>query len=342
VATRSSTTRARRSLAVLALLALLRVPAAWTAPLVRAVDSVGMTVADVERSRRFYTDVLGFRSESDVVVEGPAYERLEGVSAVRMRVVRLRLGDEALELTEYAAPRGRPIAPDSRSNDRWFQHVAIIVRSMDAAYARLHAAGVEHVSPAPQRLPDWNPAAGGIRAFYFRDPDGHPLEVLEFPAGKGDAKWRRPGAALFLGIDHTAIVVGDTERSRRFYSDTLGLRLAGESENHGVEQERLNAVPGAHLRITTLRASAGPGVELLEYLHPRDGRPIPPDVRANDVVHWQTRFVAPDVRAAERVLCAAGAPFVSPAAVQVPGRAPGFGRAVLLRDPDGHAVQVVH
>src|SRR5205823_13491499 len=158
---------------------------------------------------------------------------------------------------------------------------------MDSAYAVLQARGVRRVSPAPQRLPDWNPNAGGIRAFYFADPDGHPLEILQFPAGKGDPKWHRPGgtapkgwSGLFLGIDHTAIVVSDTEASLRFYRDLLGLRVVGTSENYGTEQEHLNNVFGAYLRITTLHEPAGPGNEFLEYPSPRDGRAFPTDEHA--------------------------------------------------------------
>ena len=45
---------------------------------------------------------------------------------------------------------------------------------------------------------------------------------------------------------------------------------------------RHHNVFGARLRITTLRAAAGPAVELLEYLTPRDGQPYPGDARAND------------------------------------------------------------
>src|SRR6266403_2073994 len=111
-----------------------------------------------------------------------------------------------------------------------FAKVADVVSDMDRAYAALRAARVEHASTGPQRLPDWNPNAGGIRAFYFRDPDRHVLEVLQFPAGKGDARWHA-AAGLFLGIDHTAIVVGDTAESLRFYRAALGLRVAGTSEN---------------------------------------------------------------------------------------------------------------
>ena len=136
-----------------------------------------------------------------------------------------------------------------------------------------------HASTGPQRLPETIPNAAGIRAFYFRDPDGHPLEVLQFPPDKGDPKWHAPSARLFLGIDHTAIVVADTRASLAFYRDVLGFRVAGESMNFGTEQEHLNNVPGARLRITGLRAPSGPGVELLEYLAPRDGRPFPADER---------------------------------------------------------------
>ena len=210
-----------------------------------------------------------------------------------------------------------------------------------SAYAVLQAHGVRRVSPAPQRLPDWNPNAGGIRAFYFRDPDDHPLEILQFPAGKGDPKWQRAEGRLFLGIDHTAIVVASTDASLRFYRDLLGLRIAGTSLNYGPEQERLNNVPGARLRITSLRAPTGPGIEFLEYVSPRDGRPAPADERANDLVHWQTIVAssAPEPLAAR--LTAAGARLVSPGVVRVEDRALGFDRGFLVRDPDGHVVQVI-
>src|SRR5437016_8719850 len=131
------------------------------------------------RAVDFYSKVLTFEKVSDTEFAGENYEHLEGVFGLRMRVVRMKLGDESIELTEYLAPKGRPIPVDSRSNDRWFQHVAIIVRDMDQAYALLREHKVQHASSGPQRLPDWNPNAGGIKAFYFKDPDAHNLEILE-------------------------------------------------------------------------------------------------------------------------------------------------------------------
>ncbi len=262
---------------------------------ITAVAKMGMTVEDMDRSVAFYTSVLDFEKLSDVEVAGAEYEALTGVFGLRARIVDLQLGDETLDLTEYLTPRGREIPRDSRSNDRWFQHVAIITSDMVAAYDRLRTNNVRHASTGPQRLPDWNPSAGGIEAFYFFDPDWHVLEVLQFPDGKGDLKWHRD-RGLFLGIDHTAIVVADTEASVRFYGDLLGLQIVGTSENYGDEQAHLNNVYGAHLRITTLHAASGPGVELLEYLAPRDGRVYPARARPNDLFHWQTTVVSADAR----------------------------------------------
>src|SRR5208337_909586 len=121
----------------------------------------------------------------------------------------MRLGGESIDLVQFLAPKGRPIPVDSRSNDVWFQHIAVIVSDMDRAFQVLRQNKIEYASPEPQRLPDWNKNAGGVRAFYFKDPDGHPVEILQFPEGKGDPKWHQDGSRLFLGIDHTAIVVTD-------------------------------------------------------------------------------------------------------------------------------------
>src|SRR5208283_479021 len=118
--------RRLRRLALSALLVAALTPTCRAAGITR-VESVGMTVSDLDRAVSFYTEVLPFK-----------------------------------KLTEYLAPRGHPVPAESRSNDRWFQHVALIVSDMDRAYALLRSHNVEYASSAPQRLPDWNPKAGGI------------------------------------------------------------------------------------------------------------------------------------------------------------------------------------
>jgi len=339
----------RGLLFVVALLAMsLQVGAAQATPPVSLtsgakIQSIGpilTTVADMDRSVDFYSKVLTFERISDREVGGEEVEHLFGVFGARVRLVDMKLGDESIELAQFFAPRGRPVPVDSRSNDLWFQHIAIIVSDMDRAYAILRQNRVEYASSAPQRLPDWNKNAGGIRAFYFKDPDQHPVEILWFPEGKGDPKWHRPSGRIFLGIDHTAITVSDTDASLKFYRDLLGLRVAGESENYGTEQEHLNNVFGAHLRITALRAPAGPGIELLEYLSPRDGRPFPLDEHANDLVHRTTVLFTQDAEAAAKLVNAAHAAFVSSGVVVNHTQELEFTKGFLVRDPDGHAIEV--
>ena len=316
--------------------------AAQGAPLpVTAVDAVGFTVSDLDRALAFYTGVLPFTKVSAHEVSGRPYELLSGLFGARSRVARLRLGSEEIELTEFLAPRGRPMPPDVRANDRVFQHIAIVVSDMTKAYEALRARQVEHASTGPQRLPDWNPNAGGISAFYFRDPDRHFLEIINFPIGKGLPKWHQATRELFLGIDHTAIVVDDTNVSLRFYRDTLGMQVAGESENYDVEQEHLNNVFGARLRITALRAARGPGIELLEYLAPRDGRPAPGDLRANDVAHWQTTLVAERLDSLIGLAREHRVALVSPGPVDAASLSLGFRTGALARDPDGHGLRFI-
>jgi catechol 2,3-dioxygenase-like lactoylglutathione lyase family enzyme len=305
--------------------------------LISAIGPVEITVADMDRSIAFYQEVLSFEKVSEVEVHGQEYEHLQGVFGLRIKSMCMRLGEELIVLTEYLAPKGRPIPPDSRSNDGIFQHLAIIVSDMDLAYEHLRKHNVRHASTGPQTIPAWNKAAAGIKAFYFMDPDLHKLEILWFPPGKGQEKWQNKDK-LFLGIDHTAIVVSDTERSLEFYRDTLGMKIVGESENYGVEQERLNNVFGARLRITTLKAAAGPGIELLQYVTPQDGRSYPADSKANDIWHWQVHTITPHPADIFELLQSGKITFVSPGTVDLPNQELDFDKGLLLRDPDGHAL----
>ena len=141
---------------------------------------------------------------------------------------------------------------------------------MAAAYARLVAMGIEAISEGgPQHLPKRN---GGVTAFKFRDPDGHPLELLHFPPGQGRAVWHQGAVGPFLGFDHSAIGVADTARSLRFYR-SLGFRVAARSSNYGAAQDALDGLVPARAGITGLRprAEQGPGLELLAYAP--QGRP---------------------------------------------------------------------
>ncbi len=297
----------------------------------------------MDRSVAFYRDVLTFKPVSDVEVDGPEYDQLYGCFGVRARIVRMQLGEQQIELTQFISPPDlRPIPVPSYSHDLWFQHFAIVVRDMDAAWAQLRKHHVRQISPRPQTIPQSNQTAAGIKAIKFRDPDGHNLELLWFPEGKGHPVWKKRGDTdLFLGIDHTAITVRSTEHSLKFYRDLLGLTVAGGTLNMGTEQEHLDSLPGARARVTGLIALMGPpGVEFLEYELPTAGRPFPADSHPTDLWHWQTTVVVSDAEAAASQLRGIGQ-FVSAQVVTIPDGTLGFKAGVLVRDPDGHVLRIV-
>jgi hypothetical protein len=118
------------------------------------------------------------------------------------------------------------------------------------------------------------------------------------------------------------------------------MHVAGESDNYGTEQEHLNNVFGTHLRITALRGTSGPGIELLEYLAPRDGRPYLADEQASDVVHRQTVLLTRGADAAAHQFRSSSVNFVSSGVVVNQTVELGFSKALLVRDPDGHAIEI--
>jgi catechol 2,3-dioxygenase-like lactoylglutathione lyase family enzyme len=304
------------------------------------VGPIVITVSDLDRSVEFYTDVLSFQKEFVREARSDSFDRLVGLFGTNVRVAGLKLGAETIELVEFRTPQGRPIPADSHSDDRWFQHIAIVVRDMDAASSRLRAHKVKQISTAPQILPAWNPNAAGIKAFYFYDPDDHPLELISFPLDKGDPRWRQVGldSTLFLGIDHTAIAVKDTDRSVAFYRDLLGFRVVGESLNYGPEQEQLNHVFGSRVLITSLRAPSGPGIEFLEYVTPQTGRAFPAETQADDLWSIDTTVRTADLPAAVAELRKRKITFVSSEPAEVAPLSDTSARGVLIRDPDGHGL----
>jgi len=308
---------------------------------VKRVAAIGITVREMNRSVKFYSEVLGFKKVSDVELVGCEYEQLEGIFGLHIRVVRMQLGEEAIELIDYLTSGGRRIPEDAKSNDLVFQHIAIVVSDMEKAYERLRKFNVEYVSTAPQTLPKSIPGAEGIKAFYFHDPDDHNLELIYFPKDKGQPKWHVSDGRTFLGIDHTAIGVSNSEESHKFYAQLLGLERKVESWNKGIEQEHLNNVEGASLHITGYRATEGPGIEFLQYLRPGPGKIYPPDSKPDDIWNWQTTLEVDDVEKLYDEILHSSYRLISGRLVDLQIGDGRHGKAFIVRDPDGHAMLVI-
>ena len=209
---------------------------------VERLARIVLNAVDVEALARFYVDLLGFERVDDRSVDG---------------TVALRLGSTRLDLRQVAASATSPSIDVPAWSPR-FQHFAMVVSDMALAMASLarSTAWTPITRGGPQRLPA---NTGGVTAFKFRDPEGHPLEFLLLPN-------EASGRDLFVRIDHSAITVADVDRSIAFYGG-LGLAVVARSLNVGPEQQRLDDLVDACVDVVGLAPSrhATPHVELLGY-----------------------------------------------------------------------------
>jgi catechol 2,3-dioxygenase-like lactoylglutathione lyase family enzyme len=234
-------------------------------------------VTSLQRSIAFYCDALGFE-----VIDEQCSPAIEAV---------LALGSERIVLTERTVSGSGTDWPEPASGPSLrFQHIAIVTNDMDAAFERLQRQAPVAISRGgPQRLPA---ASGGVCAFKFRDPDAHPLELIEFPPGQGAARWHATAHAKgpTLGIDHAAISVGDVDSSISFYQ-RLGFRLGTRQLNRGEEQARLDGLELAKVDVATLLPAdvGSPHLELLGYLVPKPFLDGIGNRDMADLMLWQAR-----------------------------------------------------
>lgn len=287
----------------------------------RAITAVLRTVPDLGAAEAFYRDALGFTTVEAARALGSEEADLLGVPGVRVSSLTIGLGEQRIGLLDFDPP-GAPYPSDSTASDLWFQHCALVVTDMEAAYGRVSQFAIAPVSiGGPQHLP---PNTGGVRAFKFRDPFGHPLELLWFPPGGGDPVWHTRGGALFRGIDHTAIAVREADASAEFYRGALGLETTDQSRNRGPEQEHLDALPGDVVDVVALAPrQAPPHLELLGY---RTGtRRRPAETSPADASLSRTLAMVDDLDALGHGTLAG----------LRQGRWRGH-KAATFRDPDGH------
>src|SRR5690606_25589134 len=147
---------------------------------------------------------------------------------------------QTLKLAAYDPP-GLPYPAQRASNDQWFQHVALVCGGIEKVWQRLQDRTPGAITEGASVLLPAN--TGGVTAFKFRDPEGHPLELITFPPGIGDPVWQNAGNSI-AGYDHTAVAVTDVDRSIAFYTGLLGFRVGGRSLNRGPEQDRLDGLAG--------------------------------------------------------------------------------------------------
>jgi glyoxylase I family protein len=151
--------------------------------MIRGVDHINVVVADLARSVKFYTEVLGFRKTADVTMTGEWIERIIGLKGVLGEVAFVEPpgGGVRIELLQYRTPAGVARPENSRANTLGVRHVAFRVDDIAAMAAKLRAAGVTLFSDPVKVPPGVAKFAAGEKSLcYFLDPDGVILELCEY------------------------------------------------------------------------------------------------------------------------------------------------------------------
>ena len=271
---------------------------------VERLIGIALNTFDARKLARFYVDTLGFT-------------RVGGDDGVALRLGGVRV--DLVEVGGDARPYPRRVAGWSPL----FQHFAIVVRDMPRAMAALDRS--DAWSPisrdGPERLPA---SSGGVTAFKFRDPQGHPLEFLMFADASAE-----PDANPFVRIDHSALSVVDVKRSIAFYRG-LGLRVTSRSLNAGIEQQRMDDIDDATVDVIglALPLHETPHVELLGYRGDHD-RVVGP-MATDDIAATRLILGVAGDAALGRIVDAYGQHLVATTAA-----------TVTLRDPDHHLLTFV-
>ena len=136
---------------------------------------VGIAVADVERSLRFYRDLLGFRFEHDLQVEGEPSDTLLRLRGVKLHALYLERDGVRIELLRFASPPAPP--PRARvMHEHGLTHLSFRVADLDATLATLRAAGERVLDETIIRIPEFQAAA-----CFITDPDGQLIELVQAP-----------------------------------------------------------------------------------------------------------------------------------------------------------------
>lgn len=161
--------------------------------MLKAQSHVGITVKDLDQSIYFYRDLLGLEigTEPSPVFDSESLGPAVGVPGASLRQVCLILGDTYMELLEYRTPPSETMEP-LRSHNIGASHVGFEVDDIFAVKAELESKGISFFSDV--NVVDEGVLAGW-RWVYFSDPDGYPLELVQYA-------YHRPEEETRAGIAH--------------------------------------------------------------------------------------------------------------------------------------------
>ena len=141
--------------------------------MILATRHTGIVVQDIERSLRFWRDIMGLQVAADFREEGEFIDTVQHLSGVKLRMIKLTAADGSM--IELLQDNAHPTPAPERNElcDTGIRHIAFTVADVRASWQTLRAEGCEVLSE-PITAPD-----GKARLFFARDPEGNLLEIVQ-------------------------------------------------------------------------------------------------------------------------------------------------------------------
>ena len=137
---------------------------------------------------------------------------------------------------------------------------------------------------------------------------------------------------------HTGFVVKDIEASINFYTDVLGMRIAGRTERKGEFVEQVLAFPGAHIKGGFVDMGHGHQLELIQYLSPASGENL---LNRNDLGASHLAFLVEDLDKFYEDTSQKGIKYNNPPASMFDDNGRLSRKAAYAQDPDGNWLEFV-
>jgi len=142
--------------------------------MITGFNHTSFTVADMEKSVRFWTEMLGFKAASVGPREGQWQEDVTGIPGASLLVAHLYGHGHHIEFIQYVA--GASAGDASSPSLRGAAHVCLETDDIDRTWAALLRAGATAQGKIAMVTAG---AVGGAKAGYIRDPNGILIELLQ-------------------------------------------------------------------------------------------------------------------------------------------------------------------
>jgi glyoxylase I family protein len=141
-----------------------------------SVSHIGLCVSDLERSRRFYVDGLGFKEFARFEIDRPLAEMDEDCDLTSFFVQKDGL---RIELLDFRAP-GVSGTPSSRRNQLGLTHLSFVVDDVDASARELEQYGGTIIEGTRSGQDD----LASVQIIFLADPDGTRIELMRLAEGQ--------------------------------------------------------------------------------------------------------------------------------------------------------------